>query len=101
MTPKITSAEYVRDYTIRIRFEDGRHAEVDLKDELWGEVFEPLKDPAVFQNFRVDEELNTLAWPTGADLAPEFLYGCGRTPRLDRRRHSPRRPRKRARSQDA
>jgi hypothetical protein len=41
---------------------------------LWGEVFEPLKDLAVFQGFRLDTELNTISWETGADLAPEYLY---------------------------
>ena len=51
-----------------------RAGEIDLKDELWGEVFEPLKDPAVFKRFRVDRETNTIAWETGADLAPEYLY---------------------------
>ena len=74
MTPKILSAEYVREYTIRLRFEDGQEAEVDLASELWGGVFEPLKDVTIFRKFRLDEELNTLIWPTGADLAPEFLY---------------------------
>jgi hypothetical protein len=47
---------------------------MDLTDELWGEVFEPLKDPQVFRKFKIDEELNTITWPSGADLAPEFLY---------------------------
>ena len=76
MTPKIVSAEYVEGFCIRIRFEDGREAEVDFKDELWGEVFEPLKDPRAFREFRLDEELNTLSWSSGADFAPEFLYDC-------------------------
>ena len=76
MTPKILSAEYVREYRVLLRFEDGREAEVDLKSELWGEVFEPLKDLAMFRNFHLDTELNTLVWPTGADFAPEFLYDC-------------------------
>ena len=44
------------------------------KRQLWGEVFEPLKDTDVFRCFRVDTELDTIVWPTGADLAPEFLY---------------------------
>jgi len=74
MTPKLISARYVRRYIIHIRFADGAEGDLDLEPELWGEVFEPLKDPEVFRAFRLDVELNTLVWPTGADFAPEFLY---------------------------
>jgi len=74
MTPKLESARYVGRYTIHVRFADGVEGDIDLEDELWGEVFEPLKEIAVFRGFRLDRELNTVAWPTGADLAPEFLY---------------------------
>ena len=74
ITPKIEHAEYLRDYTIRIKFADGVEGDIDMRDELWGEVFEPLKDVTLFRAFRMDKELNTITWPTGADLAPEFLY---------------------------
>lgn len=74
MFPKLEWAEYVSGYTIRFRFADGTEADVDLESELWGEVFEPLKDPEVFRRFRLDRDLNTVTWPSGADLAPEFLY---------------------------
>jgi hypothetical protein len=74
MTPKLESAEYAGGYHIRLRFADGRTGEIDLAGDLWGEVFEPLKDPVVFRRFRVDTELNTISWETGADLAPEYLY---------------------------
>jgi hypothetical protein len=74
MIPRLESAEYVAGHAIRLRFADGTEGVVDLKGELWGEVFEPLKDPAVFRSFRLDRELNTVTWPSGADLAPEFLY---------------------------
>jgi hypothetical protein len=74
MIPKLKSAEYLGGYVIRFRFADGVAAELDLEAELWGEVFEPLKDPDLFRRFRLNKELNTVAWPTGADLAPEFLY---------------------------
>ena len=74
MTPKLESAEHVADYRIRLRFADGRQGEIDLADELWGEVFEPLKDPSIFRRFRLDTDLNTIVWETGADLAPEYLY---------------------------
>ncbi|MEW6747065.1 MAG: DUF2442 domain-containing protein [Planctomycetota bacterium] len=74
MIPKLESAEFVAGYTIRLKFADGTEGDVDLKDELWGEVFEPLKDSEAFRRFQLDHELNTVRWPSGADLAPEFLY---------------------------
>jgi hypothetical protein len=37
-------------------------------------MFEPLKDPDLFLQAKVDPELETVIWPNGADLAPEFLY---------------------------
>jgi hypothetical protein len=43
-------------------------------EELKGEIFQPLKDVEYFKKFTVHPELHTLAWPNGADFAPEFLY---------------------------
>ena len=70
----VVEARYVKDYVVWLRFSDGLEGEVDLHDELYGEVFEPLKDPVVFRSFSVQPEWRTIAWPNGADLAPEFLY---------------------------
>jgi len=70
----VREAEYLRDYVIRLRFNDGAEGEVDLKDELEGEVFAPLRELRRFQRFRVDPEMQTLVWDNGADMAPEFLY---------------------------
>jgi hypothetical protein len=81
MIPRLESAEYVRDYTIHVRFADGVEGDVDLADELWGEVFEPLKDLDVFRSFHFDKEINTVTWPSGADFAPEFLYERAAAPR--------------------
>ncbi len=74
MTPNLISAEYAGAYRIRLRFDDETTGEIDLESELWGEVFEPLRDLARFREFRLDREMNTVVWPNGADLAPEFLY---------------------------
>jgi len=74
MTPRLTEAQYVRDYILHLRFADGAEGDVDLKDELEGEVFEPLQDPAYFQTFQLHPELHTVTWPNHADFAPEFLY---------------------------
>ncbi len=74
MIPRVAEARYVQDYTIHLRFTDGTEGEVDLREELYGEIFEPLRDPALFRQFSVDPEFHTLTWPNGADIAPEFLY---------------------------
>jgi hypothetical protein len=74
MVPKLKEAKYISAYTIWLRFEDGLEGEVDLESELWGEVFEPIKDQEEFKAFQLNSELNTIAWPSGADFAPEFLY---------------------------
>ena len=65
------------DAEILLRFNDGAEGEVDLKDALYGEVFEPLQDLEKYKSFQVDPDLETVVWENGADLAPEFLYGNG------------------------
>lgn len=75
MTPQLTNAEYIDDYRIKVIFDDGMEGVINMEKELWGEVFEPLKDISQFKKFVFDSELRTIIWPsTGADLAPEFLY---------------------------
>lgn len=70
----IKQAKYLHDYVIWLRFNDGAEGEVDLADELEGEVFGPLKDISKFKSFKIDPVLETIVWENGADLAPEFLY---------------------------
>lgn len=62
------------DYTLWLRFDDETEGEVHLESELWGEVFEPLKEPSFFATVRLHPELGTVVWPNGADFAPEFLH---------------------------
>jgi Protein of unknown function (DUF2442) len=69
----VIAAKPVRDYVVWLKFEDGSEGEVDLASELWGPVFEPLRDPEYFRKLAV-AEYGTIAWPNGADLAPEFLH---------------------------
>ena len=70
----LVEARYVRDYVIWVRFSDGLVGEVDLRDELDGPVFEPLRQLSMFQCVRLHPELHTISWPNGADFAPEFLH---------------------------
>ncbi len=70
----VTSVEVLDGYRLRLTFDDGTTREVDLSGELWGPVFEPLRDPSFFRKVRVDPELGTIVWPNGADIAPETLH---------------------------
>jgi hypothetical protein len=73
---RVKDARYVRDYVVWLKFSDGTEGEVDLKDELFGEVFEPLRDKEYFKKFEVHPDWLTISWPNGADFAPEFLYAA-------------------------
>lgn len=69
---KIIEANYLEGYKIRFKFNDGSIKSIDFTNELWGEVFEPLKDINYFQSFKLNPF--TIEWENGADFAPEFLY---------------------------
>ncbi len=70
----INTAEYVDGFKIKLSFNDGKEGIADLTDALVGPVFEHLKNQKEFTRFQVDKELDTIVWPNGADLAPEYLY---------------------------
>jgi hypothetical protein len=69
---------HLEEYVLRLRFNNGTVKDVDLEGELYGVVFEPLKDINLFHQVRINPETNTIEWPNGADFAPEFLYEIGR-----------------------
>lgn len=62
-------------YRVFLRFDDGVQGDIDLEPLLspFDGVFEPLGDPDRFREVFVDDG-GTIAWPNGADLAPEVLY---------------------------
>lgn len=71
MFTKILYAEYLGNYHFNVQFNNGITAEISLKNELWGEIFEPLQDEKYISDFIIEN--GTLTWPNGADFAPEFL----------------------------
>ena len=77
MLVRVTSVECVGPRAVRVSFDDDTTKEIDLSDELWGEVFEPLRDPDFFRQVSLNEETGTIEWPNGADLAPSFLHEKG------------------------
>ncbi|HRD87879.1 MAG: DUF2442 domain-containing protein [Candidatus Accumulibacter sp.] len=60
-------------YRLFLRFNNGESGEVDLSGEIDGEVFEALRDPAVFATASQHPLMRTASWANGADIAPEFL----------------------------
>lgn len=69
----VVTIRYQKDYVFHICFDDGLEGDVDFTEYLdGGPVFAPLKDSAFFQQACI--EGGTIAWPNGADIAPETLY---------------------------
>ena len=69
---EISKANYIEDYKIEFEFNNGETYSIDLKNELSGSVFVPLKNKAYFKDFSI--VYNTIEWRNGADFAPEYLY---------------------------
>lgn len=73
----VTKVTPLPGYRLRVEFDNGTVKEVDLSEELYGEVFEPLRADEFFKQAAVSPETGTVEWPNGADFAPEFLYRIG------------------------
>lgn len=71
----IVEVKVLKNYTLYIRFENGIAGEVDISKIIPFEgVFSKLKDLSYFSTVKVNEELGTIVWDNGSDLAPDFLY---------------------------
>ena len=68
---EVVKAEYLKDYKIKLWFNNDVVKVVDLENKLNGKVFQPLQDVENFKNFSV--KYNTIEWYNGADFAPEYL----------------------------
>ena len=71
---RVTRIEIVGAYKVRVHFNDGVSQTIDFEPVLIGEMYGPLKEPAVFNKVRIDPEAHTLVWPNGADFDPATLH---------------------------
>ena len=76
--PCVIDAAYCGGHRIRVTFDDGVQKTINFQPWLKGPVFELLKDEKYFQRFFLDGW--TIAWPNGADIAPETLYASAAVP---------------------
>jgi len=75
MLRDVVEVRALEGYRVFLRFDDGVQGELDLEPLLapFDGAFEPLRDPTRFREVFVDIS-RTIAWPNGADIAPETLY---------------------------
>jgi len=63
------------DYRLRVRFDDGVEAEIDIRSTIpFRGVFAPLRDTEAFRQVSIHKELGVIYWPNGADLDSDVLY---------------------------
>jgi hypothetical protein len=64
------------EHTVRIVFADGEVRDVDITPLLDTPVFSSLREQAVFEQVRVDEQTGTITWPGDVDLDPDVIYAA-------------------------
>lgn len=70
----IISAKPLNNFRLEIQFSDQKKGVVDMNTYLWGEAFEPLKNPSYFKKVQLNNDIGTICWPNGVAISPESLY---------------------------
>jgi hypothetical protein len=71
---RVRSFKIEAPYTLRVGFDDATEQVIDFQPVLAGELFGPLRDLTIFNQVRLDPEVDTLVWPNGADFDPATLH---------------------------
>ena len=74
MIVHVTEVRVAGPHSLELAFDNGVRKRVNLRRELYGPIFEPLCDPAYFAQAALDPDTGTVAWPNGADFAPDYLF---------------------------
>ena len=76
--PQVNGMRVLPPFGLEVSFTDQTVRRINLanalKTTLLGPIFSPLRNPAFFAQAHLDQEGATVAWPNGADVAPESLY---------------------------
>lgn len=75
MLRDVVSVQALTGHRLRLTFDDGVEGVVNVATMVqFTGVFEPLRDPAFFEQARINEEFGTVYWPNDADLDTDVLY---------------------------
>ncbi|OGT57722.1 MAG: hypothetical protein A3F14_04955 [Gammaproteobacteria bacterium RIFCSPHIGHO2_12_FULL_43_28] len=70
----VIEVQLVKDYIVRLTFDDGTSGEVDISKIISFEgVFKPLNDREFFSKVTVNSDIGTITWENGADISPSYL----------------------------
>jgi hypothetical protein len=72
---KVTNADYVHDYVLRLSFNDGVTKLVDFWPLAQKGICVKLQDKNYFRNYSLDPF--TVDWSNEIGFAPEYLYEIG------------------------
>ena len=72
---RVVDVNYIKDYTMDLKFSNGETRRVDCLPLLKGAKREELKDMNNFIQFGLNHW--TLEWYNGIDFAPDYLYKQG------------------------
>lgn len=71
----VTGVKVLGRYVLELTFDTGEVRVIDLEPMMWSAVYVPLlADYDLFCQVRVDRHAGTIAWPNGAEWAPDELY---------------------------
>ena len=71
---RVTSVEQMGPHILRVGFDDNTTRTIDFEPILEGELYGPLRDPTIFAQVKIDPEIHTLVWSSGADFDPATLH---------------------------
>lgn len=72
MRPKAVKVEPLKNYILKITFDNGEIKEFDVKPYMKHKAFEELKSIAIFNTVRISGL--SISWANGADICPDELY---------------------------
>ncbi len=76
IAPEMVAVIAQPEHTVRIAFVDGEVRDVDITPLLNTTAFSPLRNPALFEQVKIDEQTGTISWPGDVDLDPDVIYAA-------------------------